>query len=82
MLKLPSRVNFESKIRELEKEYYLSCQDFVRNVYLEKMLGNGSKISLVNAFLNQVNSHRFNDEDISESSFINALQVLKFGHLP
>jgi len=77
LLKLPSRVNFESKIRELEKEYYLSCQDFVRNVYLEKMLGNGSKISLVNAFLNQVNSHRFNDEDISESSFINALQVLK-----
>ncbi|HQJ74811.1 MAG TPA: AAA domain-containing protein [Bacteroidota bacterium] len=77
LVKLPSRLNFESKIRELEKEYYLSCQYFIRNVYLEKMLGSGKKIGLVNAFLNQVNSHRFNDEDIKESSFINALQVLR-----
>ena len=75
--KLHSRVDFESKIRELEKEFYLSCQDFIRNVYLGKMLGSGNKTGLVNTFLNQVNGHRFNDEDISESSFINALQVLK-----
>ena len=74
---LPSRVNFEAKIRELEKEYYLSCQDFIRNSYLGKMLGSGKKIGFVNTFLNQVNSHRFNDEDINETSFINALQVLK-----
>ncbi|SFV27173.1 AAA domain-containing protein [Thermoflavifilum thermophilum] len=75
--KLPSRLNFETKIRELEKEYYLSCQDFIRNTYLDKMLGSGKKIGLVNTFLNQVNSHRFSDEDINETSFINALRVLK-----
>lgn len=75
--KLPSRVDFESKIRELEKEFYLSCQDFIRNVYLGKMLGSSNKTGLVNTFLNQINGHRFNDEDINESSFINALQVLR-----
>jgi len=75
--KLPSRVDFESKIRELEKEFYLSCQDFIRNVYLGKMLGSGNKTGLVNTFLNQVNGHRFNDENINDASFINALQVLR-----
>lgn len=75
--KLPSRIDFESKIKELEKEYYLSSQDFIRNVYLGKMLGNGNKTGLVNTFINQVNSHRFGDEEINESSFVNALQVLK-----
>ena len=75
--KLPSRIDFESKIRELEKEFYLSSQDFIRNVYLGKMLGNGNKTGLVNTFLNQVNSRRFGDEEINESSFVNALQVLK-----
>lgn len=75
--KLPSRIDFESKIRGLEKEFYLSCQDFIRNVYLGKMLGNGNKTGLVNTFLNQVNSSRFGDEEINESSFVNALQVLK-----
>ena len=77
LAKFPSRIDFESKIRELEKEYYLSCQDFVRNVYLEKMLSSDKKIGVVNTFLNQINNHRLKDEDISESSFINALQVLK-----
>lgn len=75
--KLPSRIDFESKIRELEKEFYLSCQDFIRNVYLGKMLGNGNKTGLVNTFLNQVNSRHFGDEEINESSFVNTLQVLK-----
>lgn len=74
---LPRRINFESKIRELEKEFYLSCQDFIRNIYLGKMLGSGKKTGIVNTFLNQVNGHRFNDEDINESSFINAMQVLR-----
>lgn len=75
--KLPSRIDFESKIKELEKEYYLSCQDFIRNVYLGKMLGSGNKTGIVNTFLNQIHGHRVNDEDIDESLFINALQVLR-----
>lgn len=77
LTKLPSRVNFESKIKKLEKEYYFSCQDFIRNVYLKKMIGSGKETGLVNTFINQINSHRFKDEDINELSFINALQILK-----
>ena len=75
--KLPSRINFESKIKQLEKEYYTSCQDFVRNVYLRKMLGSGDNTNRVRTFLNQIHTHRVNDEDIDESLFVNALQVLK-----
>jgi superfamily I DNA and/or RNA helicase len=75
--KLPSRIYFESKIRELEKEFYLSCQDFIGNVYLEKMLGSGNKTGLVNIFLNQVNKRRIGDEEINESSFTDILQILK-----
>jgi len=75
--KLPSKIDFESKIRELEKEFYLSCQDFIRNVYLRKMLGSGNKTGLVNTFFNQVNGHKLNDEDINEASFVNVLQVLR-----
>lgn len=75
--KLPSRMTYESKIKELEKEFYGSCQAFVRDVYLGKMLGIGNKTGLVNIFLNQVNGRRFDEQDIDESSFINAIQVLR-----
>lgn len=75
--KLPSKTDFEFKINELEKEYYNSCQDYVGNIYINKMLGSGNKTGSVNTFLNQVNSHRFGDAEIKESSFVSAMQVLK-----
>jgi len=75
--KLPSRIDFESKIKDLENEFYLSSQDFIRNVYLGKILGDGSKIGLVNTFVNQVNNRRFGAEEINESALVNALKVLK-----
>lgn len=75
--KLPSRLGYETKIREMEREYYVSCQDFVRSVYVEKMLGNGNSTGLVNAFLNQVNGHRFGDKEVNESLFTDAMLALK-----
>ena len=72
--KLPSRIDLESKIRELENEYYRSCQDYIRNVYLAKMLGNGNKTGLVNTFLNQVTKPQ-SGKKIEVSSFVNALQA-------
>lgn len=77
LVKLPSRIDFEAKIRSLEREFYLSSQSFIRNVYLRKMLGDGNKTGRVNAFLNQVNNRRSDGEEINESSFVNALQILK-----
>ena len=75
--RLPSRVDIETKIKKLEEKFYLSCRDFIRNVYLGKMLGSGSKTGLVNSFLNQVNTRRFGNAEINESAFANALQVLR-----
>lgn len=75
--RLPMRIDIEVKIKKLEEEFYKSCQDFIRNVYIEKMLGSGSKIGLVNSFLNQVNNRRFNDDEIDESVFVNALELLR-----
>lgn len=75
--KSPSKIHFETKIRELEKEFYISCQEFVRNTYANKMLGSGRKTGLANTFLNKVNTQRISDQDISESVFIDAMQVLR-----
>jgi len=46
--KSPSKIHFETKIRELEKEFYVSCQEFVRNIYTNKMLGSGIETGLAN----------------------------------
>lgn len=75
--RLPNRHELESKVKELERKYYIACQDFIRNIYTKKMLGSNSKTGRVNTFLNQVTGHRFNDAPIDETSFINALQVLR-----
>lgn len=74
---LPSKMGFEGKIRKLESDYYLACQDYIRNVYIKKMIGNKRAMGPVNTFINQVNNRRFNDEDINEISLISALKVLK-----
>lgn len=74
---LPSRIDLEAKIRELEQKYNFSCEVFVRQAYLGRMLGSGHKTGLVNSFLNQVTRPRFGEEDINDSSFTNVLQVLK-----
>ena len=75
--RLPDRHTLESKVRELERKYYIACQDFIRNIYISRMLGNNRKTGRVNAFLNQVTNQRFNDAPIDEAAFINALQVLR-----
>ena len=75
--RLPERHALESKVRELERKCYIACQDFIRNIYTKNMLGNNSKTGRVNTFLNQVTGQRFNDATIDETSFINALQVLR-----
>lgn len=75
--KIPNRLDLESKIREMENKYYLSCQDFIRNVYLEQMLGGNNIAGIVHTFLNQVNNQRSGELEIDETSFTNALQVLR-----
>jgi len=75
--RLPSKISCEHKIRELEKEYNFSCQDFIKNAYMEKIVRIANKTGIVNTFLNQVSKPRFNDNEISELSFVSVLKVLK-----
>ncbi len=75
--RLPSRIDLESKIKELGDQFYGSCQDLVTSIYLRKIAESKNKTGLVNAFLNKVTNRRHGDEEIDESSFVNALQVLK-----
>ncbi|GAH38789.1 unnamed protein product, partial [marine sediment metagenome] len=46
-------------------------------IYIDKMLGRGSKIGRVKSFLQQVESGRLDDEGIDTNTFINALPVLR-----
>ncbi len=75
--RLPNRIDLESKIKELGDQFYLSCQDLVTSIYLRKIVDSKNKTGLVNAFLNKVTNRRHGDEEIDETSFDNALQVLK-----
>jgi len=75
--KFPTKPEIEREIRKLEKRFYKSSKEFVRGVYIQKMLGKGRKIGKVKSFLHQVDSRRPNDDGIDSYSFENALDVLK-----
>jgi len=75
--KFPAKLVIEREIRRLEKTFYKSSEEFVRSIYIQKMLGKGRNIGKVKSFLHQVDSSRLNDDGIDNYSFINALDVLK-----
>lgn len=72
-----SRGVIEQKIKNLEKDFYDASKKFVKEVYIQKMIGNGENIGKVNSFLSQVDSRRLNDDGIDSYLFISALSVLK-----
>lgn len=71
------RVVAEQRIRKLEKTFYEASRRFVRDIYIQKMLGEGEDIGKVNSFLSQVDSSRPNDDGIDSYLFKGALDVLK-----
>ena len=75
--KFPTKLEIEREIRKLEKRFYKTSEEFVRGIYIQKMLGKGRKIGKVKSFLHQVDSRRPNDDGIDSYSFLNALDVLK-----
>ncbi|OGL45324.1 MAG: hypothetical protein A2W05_01475 [Candidatus Schekmanbacteria bacterium RBG_16_38_10] len=75
--RFPSRLEIEQAIKSLEKNFYNVSKEFVRGMYIHKMLGKGENVGKVESFLHQVNSNRSNYEGIDSHSFINALDVLK-----
>jgi very-short-patch-repair endonuclease len=77
LTKFPSRLHIEQRIRELETEYYRSSERYVKDIYVQKMLGTGRYIGRVKSFLHQVDSRRPNDDSIDSHQFMDALSILK-----
>jgi len=75
--RFPAKLVIEKEIKRLEKTFYKSSSEFIRNIYIKKMLGSGRKIGKVKSFLHHVDSSRLSDGGIDNYSFINALEVLK-----
>jgi len=75
--KFPTRLEIEQEIRRLEKKFYKSSEEYVRSIYIHKMLKNGRNIGKVKSFLHQVDSRQLSNESIESYLFINALDVLK-----
>ncbi len=71
------KIIIEKKIRNIEKDYYDASRRFIKNIYLQKMLGEGERIGEVNSFLYQMDYSRPNDDGIDDYLFEGALQVLK-----
>ena len=75
--KFPIKLEIEREIKRLEKNFYKSSEEFVKGIYVQRMLGKGRNIGKVKSFLHQVDSSRLNDDGIDSYLFINALDVLK-----
>lgn len=75
--KFPTKLEIEHEIRRLEGNFYKYSEEFVKGIYIQKMLGEGRNIGKVKSFLDQVDSSRVNDSGIDSYSFKNALDVLR-----
>lgn len=71
------RIITEQRIKKIEKDFYNLSMEYVKSLYVQKMIGKGKKVGKVNSFLNQVNSRRPNDENIDSYLFEEALDILK-----
>jgi len=75
--KFPTKLAIEQRIKALEGRFYESSQEFIKSIYVRKMLGRGGNIGKVNSFLHQVDSTRPNEDGIDSYLFKGALDVLK-----
>lgn len=75
--KFPAKLEIEREIRKLESKFYKISEEFVKGIYIKKMLRKGRNIGKVKSFLHQVDSRRLNDNGIDSYSFMNAIDVLK-----
>ncbi len=71
------RAIIEQKIRKLEKDFCDVSKRFVKDIYIQRMLGKGENVGRVNSFLYQVDSIRPNDDGIDSYLFKEALDALK-----
>ena len=74
--RMPLKIDVEKEIKLLEKDFFQLSKDYVKSIYTKKMLNKLGASNKAKTFLNEVENTSFN-EDISENSFVKALEVLK-----
>jgi len=72
-----SKIKIEKKTWLLEKEYFKKSKEYVKNIYIKQILGNGNDVGKVKTFLNEVDANRGPDRNIDSYYFLNAIQMLK-----
>jgi superfamily I DNA and/or RNA helicase len=77
LTKYPRKSEIEQEIRNTENRFYETSKEFVKYIYIQRMLGKGKNIGKVKSFLHQVDSRRIDDNGIDSYLFINALDILK-----
>ena len=75
--KFPTKLEIEREIRRLEEKFYKSSKEFVKGIYIQKMLGKGKNVGKVESFLHEIDSRRLNDSAVDSYWSINVMDVLK-----
>jgi len=74
--RIPQKTNVEKEIKRREEEFFRSSREYVKSVYARKILNKWGASNKAKDFLHEVETTRFH-EDISDHSFVKALDVLK-----
>nr|MBN2276154.1 AAA family ATPase [candidate division Zixibacteria bacterium] len=74
--RIPRKINVEKEIKRIEKDFFRSSREYVKSIYTRKIFKKWGASNKVKDFLHEVETTRFH-EDISDSSFVKALDVLK-----
>jgi very-short-patch-repair endonuclease len=74
--RMPQKINVEKEIKRIEEDFFRSSREYVKSVYTRKILNKWGASNKAKDFLHEVKTTRFH-EDISDSSFDKALDVLK-----
>lgn len=71
------RKEMEEEIKKLEDDYYESSYNYVREAYIDLIVGNGLDNGAINTFLNEVNEHRYDAEQRLDQYIVESLNSLR-----
>jgi very-short-patch-repair endonuclease len=56
LVSMPTRIKMETKIKQLEKEYYDACRIYVQSLYVEHMFPDAKATGSINTFINRISN--------------------------
>lgn len=72
-----SKIEIEKYVRELEDEYYEDSMRYVKDVFIDKILGDGKNTGAANRFLNDVTEYRYKDKEDYDKPMLDSLKILR-----